>query len=302
MTTITTINDGAEWETYCIQLLWRRHKDDLQPVPAERTGDLGLEAFTRSGGIGYQCYFPIEPLAAKARYEKQRDKLTEDLGKLEKNASEVAGYLGGTKLRHYWLLVPIFDWPDLLTHCERRASILRAAGLSILADSFTVGVQTDEAYAVERAEILDGLRALDVGVPIVTPEQGVDWAEAETNIGLVRDLERKLRSLHLTDTEQATLRQEMLAHYLASDDMLGRVRAEAPDVWHRLDDRIRSRERLLATEKVLSTAPPITRLQSTVTSLADDLQHASPRLVRGDAEAIALGAAASWLLQCPLEF
>jgi hypothetical protein len=302
VSSITAISDGPEWEAYCVQLLWRRHKDDLQPIPAERKGDLGLEAFTRSGGVAFQCYFPIEPLPAKARYEKQRDKLTEDLGKLEKNASELASYLGQTKLTHYWLLVPLFDWPDLLAHCEKRAAILREAALVIINPNFHVGVQTDAAYKLERAELIDGLAPLDLGVPEITEEEKVNWAEAEDNISLVGDLERKLRSIGLENDGQASLREEMLSHYLASDDMLSRVRGEAPDVWHRLDNRIRARERLLATEKLLTDAAPVARLKSTYQGLADDLQKEAPRLTRGDAEAIALGVAASWLLQCPLEF
>lgn len=301
MSSITAIADGGEWETYCIQLLWRRHKDDLQPIPAERKGDLGLEAFTRSG-VAFQCYFPIEPLPPKTRYEKQRDKLTEDLGKLRKNSSELAGYLGLTTLTHYWLLVPLFDWPELLAHCEKHARILRDAGLKFIGDDFTVGVQTDEAYALERAELIDGLRALKIGVPDVAEEDRVNWAEAEENITLVADLERKLRSLALGEGDQAALRQEMLGHYLVGEDMLARVLGEAPDVWYAFDNRIRARQRLLATEKVLDQSTPAVRLQSTVASLADDLQQESARLIRGDAEAIALGAAASWLLQCPLEF
>jgi hypothetical protein len=244
----------------------------------------------------------LEPLPPKARFERQRDKLTRDLGKLQKNAEELSAYLGETRLCHYWLLVPLFDWSELVAHCEKRAAILRAAKLVILDDSFTVGVQTDDAYPLERAQLIADVRALDLGVPDVSDEQRVDWAEAEENISLVADLERKLRALAIDESAQTELRTEMLGHYLAAEDMLARVRAEAPEVWHRFDNRIRARERVLATERLLDDGGPNLRLAQTVDSLTDDFLSESSRLVPGDAQAIALGTAAAWLLQCPLEF
>ena len=73
---------GDEWEKWCLQLIQMAFgSDKVQPVPARHKGDLGIEAFTHDGHA-LQCYAVQEPVSTKERYEKQRDKLTTDLGKL----------------------------------------------------------------------------------------------------------------------------------------------------------------------------------------------------------------------------
>ena len=59
-----TVADSHEWEELCKQLLALRYGDELQLINASRTGDLGLEAFARDSGLGFQCYdlsSPFQP-------------------------------------------------------------------------------------------------------------------------------------------------------------------------------------------------------------------------------------------------
>ncbi|MDP9231249.1 MAG: hypothetical protein M3O73_00605 [Actinomycetota bacterium] len=101
-----------------MQLLAIRYGDELQLMET-RSGDLGLEAFTRDTGLGFQCHAPLEPLSSKERYEKHRDKLTRDLGKLETNEETLLVIFGSTKLNRYVFMVPLFE-PRLLEHCGKR--------------------------------------------------------------------------------------------------------------------------------------------------------------------------------------
>jgi hypothetical protein len=116
-----SVGDSHEWEEKCKQLLAIHYGDDLQLIDASRSGDLGLEAFTQQSCRGFQCYAPLEPLSTQERYEKHRDKLTQDLGKLEKNQDALVIILGTTRLKRYVFMVPRFDPPLRLRPLGRLA-------------------------------------------------------------------------------------------------------------------------------------------------------------------------------------
>src|SRR5687768_1663396 len=85
--------DGGEWQRLCLNVLRVKYGDDLVPVPDVHHGDAGLEAFTL-GGMAFQSYSPREPLGVKQRYEKHRNKMTEDIGKFIANKQTLAGMFG----------------------------------------------------------------------------------------------------------------------------------------------------------------------------------------------------------------
>ncbi|MFC6934883.1 hypothetical protein ACFQHO_34150 [Actinomadura yumaensis] len=144
---------GTEWESYCLSLLRRQYGlENVQVVPSRHGGDLGIEAFTFTG-IAIQCYAPISETTAQDRYEKQRDKLTEDLCKLEKYRIELAEILGNAPIRHYLFMVPALDSRKIVKHAQRKSREYRAKNLSFLDDSFTVTVVTDEAFSDVRGQV-----------------------------------------------------------------------------------------------------------------------------------------------------
>src|SRR4051812_2279197 len=100
--------DGGAWQRLCMQVLHREHKEKLVPVPDTSDGDAGLEAYTHCG-LAYQCYSPKAPLAVQQRYQKHRDKMTEDVGKFIANKSKLEPMLGPIKIHRWILLVPISD-------------------------------------------------------------------------------------------------------------------------------------------------------------------------------------------------
>jgi hypothetical protein len=69
------------------------HVVELVEVPDDDRGDAGLEAFSMSG-CAYQCYAPEgEPLTMTQRYNKQRDKMTADVGKFIANTAKIQAWL-----------------------------------------------------------------------------------------------------------------------------------------------------------------------------------------------------------------
>ena len=283
-----------------MQLLAIRYGDELQLIDASRVGDLGLEAFTRDTGLGFQCYAPLEALSTKERYEKHRDKLTRDLGKLETNQDELAVILGSTKLGRYVFMVPQFD-PPLLTHCGKQCEKMRAKRLRILADGFDIVVQTEENYPTERAQLIEhALKPLQLNIPSVDESFRTQWAA--TNVSLVDALTAKIGKFGLPGEQQEELRDEFLSHYLRREQLLEQVFNEAPETHVRLEARIRQRERLLAMARLMDAAPPLEHATSVIRGLTKELLEESEALQAPGAEALAYGTAADWMVRCPLDF
>lgn len=295
-----SVSDSHEWERKCMQLVAIRHGDELQLIDASRVGDLGLEAFTRDTGLGFQCYAPLEPLSAKERYEKHRDKLTRDLGKLETNEHELVVILGSTKLTRYVFMVPQFD-PPLLAHCGKQCEKMRAKRLRILADGFDIVIQTEENYPTERAQLIEhALKPLQLDIPDVDESVRTEWAAA--NVSLVDALTTKIAKFGLADKQQEELRDQFLSHYLRREQLLEHVFNEAPETHVRLEARIRQREHLLAMARLMGTAQPLEHANSVIRDLTQELLEESKALQAPAAEALAYGTAADWMVRCPLDF
>jgi hypothetical protein len=82
---------GDEWQEHIVRLLRARYSEPgmFQEMPSRDRGDLGLEGFSRDG-VCYQCYAPEPPYDVKDLYEKQRGKITTDIGKFMKNRQSLA--------------------------------------------------------------------------------------------------------------------------------------------------------------------------------------------------------------------
>ncbi|WP_257819720.1 hypothetical protein [Burkholderia glumae] len=125
--------DGNSWERLCQLVFKRKFTDDgYTHIPAT-PGDYGLEGFTKTTGYGYQCYCPDKVYPAKDLYEKQRDKITTDLKKLQTNTTELTRVLGTTKLRRWHLVTPTIAHNDLIKHAQAKEAEVRGWNLSILA-------------------------------------------------------------------------------------------------------------------------------------------------------------------------
>lgn len=294
------VSDSHEWEETCKQLLAIKYGAELQLIDAARKGDLGLEAFARDARLGFQCYAPLEPLSAKGRYEKQRDKLTSDLNKLVTNVAALTVILGETRLDRYVFMVPRFD-VTLLEHCGEKASQMRDRNLAILTDAFDIVVHTDANYPTERAQLIEtALAPLQLEIEEVGADARTEWATA--HVSLVDTLTAKIAKLNDDPDRQIEMRDEFLDFYLRREQILSQVLAEAPETHVRLMGRIRERERLLAMARLTTTDPPLEHATSVVSALTAELMSVSKALQPTTAEALAYGTAADWMLRCPLDF
>jgi hypothetical protein len=129
--------DGNSWDSFC-QICFKSKylEDGYQQVKAS-PGDYGIEGFTRSGKA-FQCYCPDHNYGADELYQKQRDKITKDLGKLLTYKNQLKDLLGGVKIKTWYFVTPESHKKDLIQHCSEKAIEYRAMGHDHLDMSFDV--------------------------------------------------------------------------------------------------------------------------------------------------------------------
>lgn len=228
--------DGNSWERLC-QLVFKRKftEEGYTHIPAT-PGDYGLEGFTKTTGWGYQCYCPEKVYPPKDLYERQRDKITTDLKKLQSNEVDLEKVLGATKLRRWHLVTPIIAHNDLIKHAQTKEAEVRGWNLSILAPDFQVLVHDADHYATEIQEMkLVVGQALDFGgVPTVLPELTDDSEMYEKNV--MRKTRKRLASSPADKLEGkvARLYTKTLREFLDHGPHLKRINDTAPTVHSRL--------------------------------------------------------------------
>lgn len=229
--------DGNSWERLC-QLVFKRKFscDGYTHIPAT-PGDYGLEGFTKTTGYGFQCYCPDKNYSTKDLYDKQRDKITTDLKKLQTNETDLKQIFGPSKIRCWHLVTPTIAHNDLLKHAQTKELEVRSWSLSILDTNFQILIHDADHYAVEIQEMQFALgKALEFGgLPTTLPILGSNADAYQQNI--LRKTRARLTNRvpdgkleeRVTRIYQATLRE-----FLDLDPHLKRINDTAPMVHSKL--------------------------------------------------------------------
>jgi hypothetical protein len=290
--------EGTEWQDYCLMLLHRRYADHtLQEVPDSHGGDLGIEAYSLDG-CAFQCYAAEEPLSVSALYERQRDKLTTDLGKLKKNAKDLKKILGDLEIAKYVFMVPRHESRYLLEHANTKAEEVRTWGLSFIAPDFRIMVVTDEDYAAERLAIVAIPEPLVAGVD-VTPTDHAAWVLA--NAALTAKAAGKLR-IFIDEDDIPDALESLVYQFLGAENSLQKLRERYPDHWTAVQSCKSRKQTRLPLEYPASINTSMSIVPGLQAALAQELGRDAPSIAGRVAEAIAWGAVAEWIMNCPLKF
>ena len=293
---------GREWEDYCVSLLQKRYAirspHSLQLVPAKDRGDLGLEAFSHEG-YGYQCYAAEEPLATGQLYEKQRDKLTTDLGKLEAKSGDIHKMLGPVVIHRYVFMVHRHDSRQLITHAQTKAAELVELGLPFISRDFRIVIETASDYVAERAELHAIPKPL-ITVPDVEAAETAAWMSE--NPGLLTVAGKKLAKIIDSPGTRDAVLETLLDQYLEGENALEKLRTFAPEGHQAVLIAKAQREKLL----ILKYPSASLKTQGAMVDIASAVQTAfvaaNPLLDAHLAETLAWASIADWLMRCPLDF
>jgi hypothetical protein len=296
--------DGDQWQdNVCTLLGFRYGPGNVQKVPSKNKGDLGIDAFILSHGHAYQCYAPQEPLTSEARYEKQRDKLTEDISKFIDNKDGLKKLFGSLLIGRWVFVVPLCDNRDLLAHAAGKVEVVLKASLPYVKDDFRILVEDEADFEKERKEAVSrGIEQLSLPLAPPAPELIVDWTEQ--NNELVGNLRTKLLKLNPTMTEPELNRRisEFITYLLQGENARSYLLAEHPELWEEINKRVRNREHNLAFLGGNPEATPNIAFRQEWDGFRAELKQTISPIADESADAIARGVLADWLARCPLDF
>lgn len=297
--------DGNSWERHVILLLNQRHRHShnlLKQIPAKHKGDLGLEAFSVDG-FGYQCYSATEPISDDLLYEKQRDKMTQDVGKFVRNETALLECLGSVQIARWVLVVPRYEDKRIVMHAKSKEEEVRAKSLRHASPDFTVHVQTRENFEIEEQELIaQGLGPMDLNVDPVTVTIRENWTAG--NDVLVRKLDHKLAKLGsvVSAKDRSELVQLMVTNFLRAENIATQMQHRFPTAHERYIDCKIAKEEELSMLSLLGNIDAQDGIRSAMQEFRDELRASIPSLPGPVQQHLASGAVSEWLQRCPLDF
>jgi hypothetical protein len=298
--------DGDSWERLCQQVFKKKFAaDGYQHIPAT-PGDFGLEGFTTSTGCGFQCYCPDALYPSKELHEKQRDKITRDLKKLQTYEHDLTKLFGTTKLRRWVFVTPTIARNELIKHARSKEAEVRALKLSILAPDFEVLVQDGDHYAAEIQELqLAFGKALDFGgLPTQLPPLGDAPEVYENNI--LRKTKARLQGRFAADKiaeKEAALNQRTRREFLEHDSHFRRINDQAPTIHSRLMRLINGYEAYVLEARATWEGTPQQLTEKVREGLADRIsKELAPHIDETEAALIARLMIARWIAVCELDY
>jgi hypothetical protein len=293
---------GEEWQNWANKVLAIHYGPlEYQQIPDNDRGDSGLEGFTRIDGHAYQAYGCEEPVSTASRYEKQRDKMTQDIGKFISNHRKLSRILGTVKISRWALFVPHCDSKEIVAHAASKTEEVIAATLPYVAASFHVCVCQQSDFTLADSQLINAAqRQLQISVDTPSQEEIAGWAAA--NQGPSRVLSDKIQRLPTLTTDDARKKfhAKALDWYLKGQEILEALRLY-PETYAKVQAAKSHRESFLVTGMISGSAPQDLLIQA-VSDLRATLENEVRELHSFSSESLAFEAVADWLLRCPLDF
>lgn len=288
---------GAEWQELCTQVLRVHHGTDLVVVP-DKGGDHGLEAFTLTGHV-FQCYSPEEPLQPLKRYQKQRDKTTEDVGKFINNANKLKKLFGEhVRIKRWIILCPLIDTKDLAAHCSSQTARLRTAALEYADPDIHVICQTMEDYEFSYKKVVNSSLAKMHLPPLAEPNYS---AVGSSHVATMHGKLSKVAILQ-DEARRNVYVQRLLTDYLNSQGFRAYIKDHFTEIHALLESQMDDLEQRLVMELVLDESKAATQLKKVLEETEKRVRTCAPESSPGESRTLAYGQVADWLMRCPLDF
>jgi len=289
--------DGNDWEEHVLRLLQDMHgPENIQPVPAKHKGDCGIDYFCVSKSIVYQCYACEEPVDVQTRAEKQRDKITADIGKFCDPTKGAAQVLTTHRVKRWILVVPCHDSREVVAHANKKSDEVRLKSLAHADADFQILVHDLAMFDPDSIARRNAVRARIRPVfAAVTSEEIADFNRADSS--LEGNLRRKL-SARISDAgEMDDAVIEALRASMESGNAIEALRQIVPEAYEQIERLKSERLRRLRGGAGRNSGD---RLDAEINDLKAKLIEAVPNLDPGVAETVCFGSVSEWLMRCPL--
>lgn len=230
--------DGKTWEELCISCYRIKYPNShFQEVPATYKGDGGIEGFTKDG-IVIQCYCPDDQnLSNDDLYEKQRDKVTNDINKLISSENgKLFKSFGLTEIREWHFLVPEYKDRRILQHIEKKKQLvlekIKLKECEYISENFQTSIKVAPDLRIELYSLIR-TQALAVKLNLQFRENSVsEWSDCDNE--KVENIKRKLLAINpqlssKPDAFSALLNTYMTA-YLDGIELLKRIGINYPEL------------------------------------------------------------------------
>jgi hypothetical protein len=294
--------NGDSWEELC-QLIFKskymdRHYQEMVASP----GDYGIEGFTKLDGVSFQCYCPDKHYTQKELYEKQRDKITKDLGKLRTFKNEIGSRLGSVKLREWIFVTPLITDNKLLKHAQSKQEEVIGWKLPIIDDNFKVILQDADFYAKEinKIQASRGKKiTLFSSLDIASASPILNTTEYEENINR-KNRVRCIFNGKYNEEKHLRLNAITSKKWLESDSLLKEVEKNASEIYFHVM-RVISQYETEVEELCVTWQGEAEELINKVRDeLAARIGEAIPSLAEPEIHRLSDQMTSKWLALCPL--
>jgi hypothetical protein len=294
-TATVPVLEGNNWERFCVQALELRYGNAFQKVPAKFGGDYGLDGYLREETI-FQFFGDQAGTSSAQRSKAQKAKLRDELPKLRKNEKEIA-CLVGSGVHEYVFLVSLLEDKSVIEYAGQREIDLLSWELSYLADDCRIVIKDIDYLQAEWERLYGAVREkLELSDPATGDEEIDQWVEG--NDALITTLNEKLKVV-VPEGHVPAWSRRMVRHRLEERDLMEQLRSKGP-TWQRLREMKGDREDRL--EERAFAVHPYSDLRDLCDTYRGDIQQEVTSLHYRDAHSLAWGAAADWLMRCPLRY
>lgn len=301
--------DGNSWERLCqICFKIKYEKEGYQEVPAWQ-GDMGIEGYTRTGKV-FQCYCPDTQYSQDELYEKQRDKITTDLKKIETYQSDLKDYIKDSKIKEWIFVTPEYRKKDILKHCNVKKEEYRKKKLIILDTKFDVLVY-DIDYFIPELSLAQ--KTLEQKINIKLPrtfDRDVDltnWEEKSETIDLIANATRKHHKLIPAkakdiDNKVNIMTEQVVDAYLEGNSILREWSGKYNEQYEKFMEVISMYEKQVKRECIINTDLPNELYEKIIKELRLKLKEVFSYLDSIMIDRLVNLVVADWILRCPIDF
>lgn len=290
-----------DWELFAQSLLHGRHGPlHVQKIPAAHKGDYGIDYYCTKDAVAYQCYAVEEPIDISTRAERQKRKITTDIGKFIKNHAEIGKLFHGVPIRHWVLMAPLHDSKDVNLHCAKKTMDLRQVCCLAFDSAIEVVIQDPSHFPNEAVALgLSALSKVTLSIPTPSASDLAAWAAGSSN--LLANATGKLKNRAAPDKLDDVV-GEAVRSFLQCNAVLDALRSGSPDLHEKVMSAVRSRARRLEFAGPQSDGSAGEILHAELDALIAALKAVAPSLSAENAEQIAYGSICEWIMRCPLDF
>ncbi len=275
--------------------------DLYQRVPDETQGDGGLEGYSQAG-IAYQMYADQGSKNTGEVTRKQKEKITEDLKKLETNKDFWKETLGVVTIKTWILVVPECHDKAVLKHAQVKMKELRTKKLPFLDPNAMAAIQTLKDFPQACNQLSREQSTLRIEVPV--PAHDAVELRAQQEPVFASAIGRKIKEgTGETDEEKLkSWKMELLKHWVQYELLIDQLLKNYIPKANRLKEIVADETADIESVSMLGLDDPRLTIEGALSHLRTRLGSDFTRFDKNVNDAVVWGIVARWIGDCPLQF